>query len=66
MYISNQPTALPTNKLIASHVIAVLMFHYGVDLAPLPPEILESYRFLASVAAGAVVGYIVPDFSNEV
>lgn len=64
MQFANQTTFLPTNKLLTLHIVAILMYQFGMDFAPLPPEIVESYRFIISWTVGAAVSYLVPDFAN--
>ena len=64
MPLAHQNSVLPTNKLLVSHLVGIAMFHYGVDATPLPPEIIESYKFVISAAVAVVAGWLTPDFLN--
>lgn len=65
MRLASVDGVLPTNKLLVSHIVAILMYHFGVQMMPLPPEILESYQFLIAYGIGILFGYYTPDFANK-
>ena len=62
MTLANQPSAMPTNKVVAMASITVLAYHFGGDI--IPPQVMEAYGVLISVALAGVGAWLVPDRAN--
>jgi hypothetical protein len=62
MTLANQPDALPSNKVVILAVITVLAHHFGEGF--IPPEVMEAYGVLISVALAAIAAWFVPDRAN--
>lgn len=62
MTLANQPSALPSNKMVAMAALTVLTYHFGGDI--IPPEVMEAYGVIISVGMAVVTAWFVPDRPN--
>lgn len=62
MTLANQPDPLPSNKMVIMALLTVLTYHFGGGF--IPPEVMEAYGVLISVALALVAAYVTPDRAN--
>lgn len=62
MTLAKQPDSLPTNKVVVMAAITVLAYHFGGDL--IPPEVMDAYGVLISVALATAGAWLTPDRLN--
>jgi len=62
MTLANQPDPLPTNKVVVMAAITILTYHFGGAL--IPPEVMEAYGVLISVALAILTAWATPDRPN--
>lgn len=62
MQVADQVSTMPTNKMVVMALITVLAYHFGGDI--IPPEVMEAYGVLISVALAGIGAWLVPDRAN--
>ena len=62
MTLANQPDPLPSNKMVVMAALTVAAYHFGGTF--IPPEIMEAYGVLISVALALLTAYVTPDRAN--
>ena len=62
MSLAVQPDSLPTNKMIVTALLTVIIYHFGDAI--IPSEVMGAYGVLISLAVGLVTAYLVPDRAN--
>lgn len=62
MKLAKQPDALPSNKVVILAAITILTYHFGGSI--MPPEIMEAYGVLISVALATLAAWLTPDRAN--
>lgn len=62
MTLANQPSPMPSNKVIAFAAVSLLTYHFQGSV--LPPEVVEAYGVFIQVGLALVTAYMVPDRAN--